>query len=59
MHVRLFLGVLGFLVVLGAFELAHLVLGSPRPVGPIIALVLSTLIVLDPAELLSEARTDR
>jgi hypothetical protein len=58
-HHRVFLGALGFLVVLGAFEIAYLALGSPRAVGPILALVISTLIVLDPGDLLSEARSDR
>jgi hypothetical protein len=54
MHSRLVAATFGFLVVLGAFELAFLVMGTPRAVGPVIALVLSTLILLDPGQLLSE-----
>ena len=59
MHARLYVGVVAFLLALGAFEVAYLVLGTPRPVGPIIALVLSTLIVLDPGRLLSDTPNDR
>jgi hypothetical protein len=55
MHARLLVAALAFLLVLGAFEVAHLALGTPRAVGPVIALVLGTLILLDPGQLLSDS----
>lgn len=60
MQTRVVAATFGFVFVLGAFELAFQVLGTPRAVGPVIALVLSTLILLDPGQLLSDQtrRTD-
>ena len=56
MHKRLLAGPLWFFATLYAWEFLAFVLPSlPTAVGPVLAIVLASLIVLDPAELLWKA----
>lgn len=57
MRKRLIVAGLSFIAVLAAYELASVVLGAPRVVGPILATVLSALVVLDPGDLLRASAT--
>jgi hypothetical protein len=52
---RRLLGTFSFAVTVLAFELAFQLLGTPRAVGPVVALVLAVLIILDPGDLLAPA----
>ena len=51
MKKRLMAGSLWFVAILAMYELAWSLLGIPRPVGPILAFVISALVVADPANL--------
>jgi hypothetical protein len=57
MKKRLTAGTLWFVAILAMYELAWSLLGIPRPVGPIIAFVVSALVVADPAHLFWPAPT--
>lgn len=49
---RLLAGPLWYVAVLAAYELAWVVLSVPRQLGPVFAISISALVVLDPAGLL-------
>ena len=53
MRKRLVAGPLGFLATLCTHELARRILGAPRAVGPVIEMVVATLVILYPADLMS------
>ena len=54
MRKRVLAGSLWFSAMLLAWEIAWSLLGVPRAVGPILAVVVSALVVLDPAGLFFE-----
>jgi hypothetical protein len=57
MKKRLVAGSLWFLAILAMYELAWSLAGVPRQVGPMLAFVVSALVVADPANLFWPARS--
>ena len=56
MKKRVVAGSLWFLAILALYELAWSLAGVPRQVGPVLAFVVSALVVADPANLFWPAR---